>query len=312
MALPVAAGGISSGSSMLKNILLKAPNANITRPTVAMPDKADYGSPGQRPTITMPNRPDFGGGSVESKLYMKEAGKTAHNALTGFNNPTGTAAFQNLMNLAQEQTGSAEAEISRHAKDAAARAGYTGGFQTAAKQASYDRLHALAEAGFGGAAQIRSEQLGLYNQAHGDLTSLVNSYNQAQNASNIAYGQALAGAHEAQGNLDLGFSKLVQEGNLSYADAKGEAQRLQAQLDSAYNNQLIDNAKYTQMSASLAAQLESERMRLAQQKEQFNLTRNDSLLEAARLRKERGVDPVTGKKYGAGNYDPKHGVYDVL
>lgn len=286
----------TSGSS-LSTILMqgRAPGAKITRPKVAGPSRGDYGTPGPRPTIALPNRSDFGTPNDEG---IGGAASAASRARRGFNNPTGTAAFGNLMNLAQEQTASAEAEIGREAKDAASRAGYSGGFGSRARAAGSDRLHALAEAGFAGAAKIREEELGMYNTAQGSLTDLITSRNAQMGESNRAFGGALASAHEAQGGLDLGFSKLVQERDLSYAEAKGEAQRLQAQLDQAFNGSLIDNARYEQMSTSLAAQLESEKMRLAEGKRQFNMTREDSLVEAARGRKERGVDPITGEKYG--------------
>lgn len=308
----------SPGSSMLSNILLqgRAPGAPIQRPTVPLPNRGDYGTPGSRPTITNPTRGDFG---TASDAGIKEAATEAGSALRGFNDPTHTAAFRNLMNLSQEQTGTAAAEIDRESKDAASRAGFTGGFGARARAAGNDRLHALAEAGFAGAASIRDQQAGVYNTAEGALTSLLNTRNQEQGAGDRAFGSALASAHEHQGDLDLGFSKLVQERDLSWADAKSEAQRMQAQLDEAYNNSMIDNARYTQMSASLAAQLESERNRLAESKREFDLTRSDSLaaqrqaeLEAARNRTSQGIDPVTGQRYGNANPAPGDMLSQVL
>jgi len=302
---------LTSGSSLLSNILMngRAPGAKIARPVVQTPNRGDYGQPGARPTITTPNRSDFGTPSREGiNAASAAAGKARHN----FNNPTASLAFQNLMNLAQEQTGSAEAEISRESRDAASRAGYTGGFGSRARAAGNDRLHALAEAGFAGAAKVREDELGMYNTAQGSLTELIKGANAEQGASNRAFGGALASAHEAQGGLDLGFSKLVQERDLSWAEAKGEAQRLQAQLDQAYNGSLIDNARYTQMSASLQAQLESERNRLAESKRQFDLTRGDAQLEAARNRLSAGIDPVTGQRYGQAHQASENPLAGVL
>lgn len=298
--------GVSrSGSSILSGILFggKAPGAPISRPTVAMPNKGNYGNPGPRPMIGLPDRKDYG---KPSSAGIGDAAKTAKTAAKNFNDPTNSAAFKNLMALSQEQTGTALFEIMREKRDAANRAGFTGGAPDRA--GASDRMRALAEAGFAGAAAVRKDELGLYDAAQSSFTDLQTAYNAEMGKANQAYASDLTSTRQAQAGLDLGFSKLVQERDLSFADATAEAQRLQAQLDQAYNGSLIDNARYNQMSASLAAQLESERMRLAFEKDKFaasnkfaNQTREDALLEAARLRKERGVDPSTGQKYGAAN-----------
>jgi hypothetical protein len=140
----------------------------------------------------------------------------------------------------------------------------------------------------------------------------MSAYNSAMTASNVGFATTKADQAKAQATIDLGFSKMIQDKNLTFMDATNAAKMLQAQLDQAYNGSLIDNAKYAQMSQSLAAQLAFEQARLKEQGRQFDITHADSqrsvdlaLEEAAKLRNERGVDPTTGKRYGQAN--PKLG-----
>jgi len=200
----------------------------------------------------------------------------------GFNDPTKTSAFASLMGLAQEKTASAQSEIERGARDATSRAGYSGGFNADAKQAARDRMSAVAETGFAGAAQIRGEELKGYEVASGNLATQVGSYNDAMTRVNTAFGNALASSRETQGQLDLGFADLVTKSNLSYADAAAQAKQLQAQLDQAYNSSLIDNAKYTQMQRSLDAEFARADAALKEKAREFDLSRKDALTSTDR------------------------------
>lgn len=295
------------------------PNAKITPSKVKMPDKGNYGPDPTRPIvggttpIAMPDRKAFG---TPDRTGIKQAANEANQAARDFNDPTNGAGFKAAMGLASEKGASAMGEVARNARNTASRAGYTGGFNAITKQADADRFKALSEAGFAGVAAEREQSADMYGKASSSLSSLMGAYNSAMTASNVAFGNAVsdrnksqaqidADAKKQQAVLDLGFSQLVQEKNLSFADATNAANQLQAQLDQAFNNSLIDNAKYDQMSASLQAQLAMEQARLKEQGRQFDLSRADSkeardlaLEEAAKLRRERGVDPNTGQQFG--------------
>jgi len=313
-------GGFGVGSSFGTIISgSKPPNAAIKPPKVGMPTKSDYGPDPTRPIvgatspIPTPKHSDFG---HPDKTGIQEAANVANQAAKNFNDPTNSLAFKNLMGLASEKGASAMSEVERNARNSASKAGYTGGFNAITQQADAERFHALSEAGFAGAQTIREGEADVYGHASSSLASLMSAYNASMTASNVAYGNAVADANKTQAEinadakkqqavLDLGFSQLVQQKNLSFADATNAARQLQAQLDQAYNGSLIDNAKYNQMSASLQNQLMMEQARLKEQGRQFDLTRADSkeardlaLEEAAKLRRERGVDPNTGQHFG--------------
>jgi hypothetical protein len=297
----------------------KAPGAKIKPAKVTMPNKNDFGPDPTRPivgapdVIARPNRKDFG---MPDRTGIANAAKTANQAAKNFNDPTNSLAFTSLMGLASEKGASAMSEVDRANRNAASKAGYTGGFSSMTKQADAERFKALSEAGFAGAASVRDQEADMYGKASSSLSSLMSAYNSAMTASNVAFAGTLADRNKSQAELnldakkqqavlDLGFSQLVQTKNLSFADATSAANQLQAQLDQAFNNSLIDNAKYDQMSASLQAQLATEQARLKEQGRQFDLTRADSkmntalaLEEAAKLRRERGIDPNTGQPFG--------------
>lgn len=278
----------------------KAPGAPIKPAKVTMP--AYPGGDPTRPVLPGVDRKDFGS---PDRTGIDEAAKEAAAAAQGFNDPTSTGAFKAAMGLAAEKGASAVQDIARQGRDAASRAGYTGGFNVHAKQADAERFKAISEAGFAGVASVRDQEAQMYGHASSALASLMSAYNAAMTASNVAYGTTKAGQAQAQATIDLGFTKMVQDKNLSFMDATNAANMLQAQLDQAYNNSMIDNARYTQMTQSLQAQLAMEQARLKEQGRQFDITRADAqrntalqLEEAAKLRRERGVDPNTGQHYG--------------
>lgn len=281
-------------------------SAPIKRAQVGMPNQGDYAPPTTRPTITLPTRDQFG--AAPSREHLDAASRDVTRYRREFNDPTKSTAFTSLMGLATEQTGAAVGEAHRQSRDNASRAGYSGGFNASAKQAQRDQMSSLAETGFKGAAQIREEAGGMYETARASLDAQTTSYNSAQTAINNAFGNALASAHETQGQLDLGFASIVAQSNMGFADAKAEAQRLQAQLDNAFNSSLIDNAKYTQMQRSLDNEFASAQAMLAEKARQFDLTRKDSLQSRddalslqAKGMTSAGIDPATGKRLGWAN-----------
>jgi hypothetical protein len=309
--MPIAGTSVSTvgrgpGNSVLgtsfNQVLKNAPNAPIKPPKVTMPNAAGYGPNPERPLIPGVTRKDFG---MPDRTGIDAAAKEAAAAVRGFNDPTSTGAFKAAMGLAAEKGASAVSEYQRTGRDAASRAGYTGGFNVGAKKADAERFKALSEAGFAGVASVRADEANMYGHASSALSSLMSSYNSAITASNVGFATTKAAQAQAQATIDLGFSKLVQDKNLSFMDATNAANMLQAQLDQAYNGSLIDNARYSQMTQSLQAQLAMEQARLKEQGRQFDITRADSqqntnlqLEEAAKLRRERGVDPNTGQRFG--------------
>jgi hypothetical protein len=298
-------GGGVSGFNSVVNGKNGPPNAAIKPPKVERPSWGDYGPDPIHPNIPLPNRSDFGHASREGI----DAAKLDVNAFRkGFNDPTSTNAFKDIMSLASNQGASALSEINRGSREAASKAGYTGGFSTRGKEADAARFAALSSAGFEGAGKVRADEGAMYGKALDNLTAMIGNVNNNNTASNIAFGNAVGDAHKSRAESDLAFSKLVQDKNLSFADATAAAKNLQAQLDQAYNGSLIDNARYNQMSASLQAQLQMEQARLKESGRQFDVTHADNQAairaaqaEAARLRNERGVDPTTGKHYGQGD-----------
>lgn len=348
-------GGIRSlfGGPARANIsrpVVQGPNRadyapGVPRPVVAQPNRSDFGTAGPRPTVARPDVSDFSHwGGLPDRSAIDEAAGAAREARAAFNDPTHTSAFANLMGLAQEQTASAEGEANRRAEDATSRAGYTGGFHAGAKQAAQDRMKAVSETGFAGAAQIRGEEAGVYGNALSNLNSGVSAYNEQMNTrniafgnavaesdrnrasldaeyarqvneANVAFGNALSSSRETQGHLDLGFADLVNRSNMNYADAAAHARELQAQLDQAYNGSLIDNAKYTQMQRSLSAEWATAQAQLkekarefdttsAEDKRRFDLTRGDSLNLQDKAARSQGIDPTTGRRYGYANPAP--------
>lgn len=305
------AGALSSGmgaiGSGFRSLFGRSAGAQIKRPVVAGPNPEDYRPTATRPVVGLPTRADFG--PAPDKTDILNARKDVAGFRKGFNDPTHTTAFQNLMGYTEETTGAQEAEVARAAREASSRAGYAGGFNQAAKQAARDRMTATATAGFEGADAIRKQELEGYGLASTALTGRVGSYNDTMSRINTAFGNALASAHETQGHIDLGFADLVQKGQLSYADAVATAKQLQAQLDQAFNGSLIDNAKYMQMQRSLEVEWARAQQALAEQAREFDVTQResnrrfdlgegDTLADIAKQRTSLGIDPTTGEHYG--------------
>ncbi len=277
-------------------------NVKIERPIVGLPSRGDFGDPGPRPTLTGPNRGDYGTGSREG---LAQFGHDTKLAAKEFNDPTKSGAFTNLMRLANENTADQVSEVNRRLRDAASRRGYAAGFESDARAASRDKMKAIAEAGFSAADRIRDQAAEQYANASGAYAKLLGDYNASSTQRDLAFAGDVQRGKEAQLSADVGYGGLLNERNIAFANATASAKQKQAELDSAYNNQLIDKARYDQMSNSLAIQLESERNRLLEQRYEFDETTKlkktqmgREEMELARLRRERGVDPRTGRKYG--------------
>jgi hypothetical protein len=285
-------GGTAGGGGGMFDIFNSGPaNAPIKPPKVRGPNPSDYPTPGTRPVIGAPNRSDFSSPEMDASLKHQQGNidvtrGDVRRAASGFNDPTHTSAFANLMGLADSQTSSTADEARRQAQENTSRAGYAGGFQGAAKQAALDKMKAVAGEGFAGAAQIRKEEGDQYQRASESMNSQINSYNQAETAMNTQFGQALAARNSDQAHVDLGFAQLVQTAQLGFADAKAKANELQAQLDEQFNNSMIDNAKYNQMSRSLAVEWQLAQQKIKEQAREFDVGTSQGNLDRAEKQRE--------------------------
>lgn len=268
-------GGGQAGSIFGSFFKQAAPNANITPAKVGLPSPGDFGAPVTAPTIADPNRANYGLDPTEKQAALRGiegAGAAATAAEFGFNSPTKTAAFSNLMNLAQEQTGAQAQEQQRQAADAAQRRGYGGGFEDTARSAAIDRMNALAQAGFAGADQIRQEEGAQYGRAIGAFTALQDSFNTAEAAGNTAFAHDLLSAHIDNADNQLKAMDLNVQERAHYGDALNQAKELQAQLDEQFNKDKIDNARYVQGQAAIAAQLQATMLTLGEKAREFNVS----------------------------------------
>jgi len=218
-----------------------------------------------RPIVQGPALGDFG---TPSREGIGEVRGEALGFLNEFNHPQNSAAFKDLMNLASERTAIAASEDTRLASIQRQRQGYGGG--SAGRRAATNRMQALALTGLEGASAIRQQALPGYQAATGAYASLAG-----------------------------GFNEQMGQRNLAYAGALQESRQLQAQLDSAFNNQLIDAAKYEQMSSSIAAQLEAQKAKLAEDARQFNARQP---LDWARAETER-IGTVGAERYGLPRFE---------
>lgn len=266
-------GGGGSFSSAFDSFSSRPNNAPITRPVVPLPNRSDFGGGVTAERIAGPNRRDFGSANGTA---MTRLGRDTSAFRSEYNNPTNSGAFRDLMSLSNEQTGAQQSEVARQSRDAASRAGFTGGFSSREREASRDRMSALAETGFAGAGQIRSDALKGYTAASGAFAQAAGDYNRSNTESNVAFANAAQGTRETNAKLGLGASEINQRAQDSWASAKSEHQKLQSQLDSQFNNQLIDKGRYEQMSRSLEAQLMMEQNRLTEQARQFDLGLSDT------------------------------------
>lgn len=298
-------GGTTKVGTSFTNIVSGKPNAPIKKPTVTLPSKGDFGPSVGAPTIAGPDRDAFG---RVDKNGIKEAASAAHNALAGFNDPRSTKAFQNLMGLANEQTARQEGERRRGAAEAVQRSGSKVGYEDEARQADRDRMLGLAEAGFEGAASIREQEAGVYATAEGAFTQLQTSYNQAKSNGDIAFANALTETHFKNAEAQLQAAGLNMEQSIAYGNALNESRGLQAQLDQAFNNSLIDNNRYIEGQKQIAAQLLAQQQALEQHKKEFEFESKFKEKQFAEQQREFDLglkaDPRTALRTFA---DPRYG-----
>lgn len=300
---------------MFKTMFSGAPHADIRRATVPLPSREDFGigTPFTATPVADTKRGAYG---TPSREGIAETAATARSARAGFDNPRGTQAFQNLMGLAQEQTGQQESERGRHAADVAQRRGYAGGGDDEARAAKFDRMEALASAGFEGANAIRQQEGEQYGRAIGAFSQLMSAYNAAKTEGDVAYARDLTATHMANAENALKAAGLNMQQQGQYAQSLNEARMLQAQLDQAFNNSLIDNNRYIQSQQSIASQLLATQMSLAEKAREFDIEsgfENKKLSFADRELSEKARQFDLGLKASPGTAlrtfeDPRYGV----
>jgi len=284
--------------------------ANIQRPTVAAPNRSEFGTPGAAPVIQGPNRSDYGLSPTDqaaTQAGIATTAATAEEARKGFNDPTSTGAFKNIMGLAQEQTGEAAQEAQRHASDVAQRRGYAGGFEDTARATGQQRMQALAQAGFAGAQAVQEQEGAQYGRAVGAFVQLQDSYNQAQVTGNTSYAHDLTNTHIANAENALKTMELYQNQLLAFASSIQQAKQLQAQLNEQFNKDLIDNNRFISMNKEIAASLAATMMGLQEKGREFDVgakqfeeTRSDRELANQRALRAAGKDVYGGPIQGSG------------
>lgn len=278
-------GGLGSLGSTFKTLSFggRAPNAPIKPVTVAPPARGDFGQPGAAPSLAQPSRGDYG---EPSRAGLDETAFAGRAALGGFLNPTGTTAFKNLMNLAQEQTGAQAQEVQRHAADAASRRGYAGGFEDTARQTAQDRMTALALAGGTNAASVQQAEGEMYGKAIGAFTELQKSYNEAKATGDVAYAHDLTTTRIQDAQNRLSTMDLNQRQQLAYADAVNQAKQLQASLNEQFNKDMIDNNRFIQGQQQIATQLAASLAALQEKAREFDVTTKQSQAEMEERKRE--------------------------
>jgi len=207
------------------------------------------------------------------------------------------------MSLAGEQTAAAASEQSRRASDVAQRRGYAGGFEDTARAASQDRMQALAMTGFAGAQAVQAASADMYGKAIGAFTELQKGYNDAMTTGNVAYAHDLTQTHIQNAENALKTAGLNQQQQLQFADSLNQARQLQATLNEQYNKDLIDNARYIQANAQIAAQLAASLAALQERGREFDIgagqfeeTRADTRAREAAARQQRAREFDVGTR----------------
>jgi hypothetical protein len=133
-------------------------------------------------------------------------------------------------------------------------------------------MNALATAGFAGADQIRQEEGAQYGRAIGAFTALQDSYNQAEASGNTAFAHDLTSTHIENAANQLKTMDLNQQQQAHYGDALQQARQLQAQLNEQFNKDKIDNSRFIQGNAQIAAQLQATMATLEEKAREFNIS----------------------------------------
>lgn len=175
--------------------------------------------------LTRPTREDFLNPAQRGALPGQ---KDLNAARRGFENPTQTSAFRDLMSLASSRTASANEAALDERRTAAMRRGFSGGFEDSERRASRDRMRALAETGFEGAEKVREQEMARYTPALEAVTAAARQ-REAQDAEAAqSYGKSIseynaaATAREAERNeAKLKLAELPAEYIKTFSDASG-------------------------------------------------------------------------------------------
>jgi hypothetical protein len=126
---------------------------------------------------------------------------------------------------------------------------------------------------------VQQEYGAQYGRAIGAFAQLEDSYNQAMTAQKVAYAHDLTNTHIAQAEDALKTMELNSNQQLAYAGAVTQAKELQARLLQDYNGSLIDNARFIQGNASIAASLFGALASLQEKGREFNISQAEGQRE---------------------------------
>lgn len=147
------------------------------------------------PELNRPSRADF---QPTGRPTALAAQGDLNSARKGYEDPTHTAAFQNLMSLASTRTASSNEAARDEDRTAAMRRGYVGGSAGNEQMRSRERMKALAAQGFEGAEKVREQELARYTPALEALTSQQTAREQATAAGARDYGASVNEFNKAQ------------------------------------------------------------------------------------------------------------------
>jgi len=144
--------------------------------------------------LTRPTRADFAPTGNRGALPGQ---RDLNAARQGFEHPTQTSAFRDLMSLASTRTASANEDQLAQDRAAAMRRGYSGGMEANEAQNQRARMKALAAEGFAGADQVRQEELARYTPALEAVTAAARQREAADTEAAQAYGKSISDYNSA-------------------------------------------------------------------------------------------------------------------
>lgn len=166
------------------------------------------------PTLEAPKRGDFmpegNDGALTGQRDLNEARR-------GFNDPTHTDAFQNLMSLASSKTASANEAARDQDRAAAMRRGWAGGQAGNEQMRSRERMKALAEQGFEGVDKVREQELARYTPALEAVSRGAQSREEGRRSAAEQYGQSVQEFNKTK----LDAARLPAEYIKTFTDAVG-------------------------------------------------------------------------------------------
>lgn len=238
----------------------------VKAPPLARPTVNIGASPiASRSTVERPNIGEFG---TPSREGVDATYGQVSDFYKGFKDPTHTAAFQNVMALAGERTAREAGEARRTSMEAASRRGYVGGADIEGRGAERERMLALAETGFSGAKEVMGQYADAYKAALPGYTELVGKYNQQLQDRNIAFASAQNQARQLQAQLDEAYNKDL----ISVGEYQQHSRDLQAQLDIEFQKNQLEAAKLNQMFKSVDFTAQQHAQELAERAREFDAT----------------------------------------